>query len=406
MCKKVSINLKQLWIEIFLILLLIFIPIMIKADIINVPLDQSSIQAGIDSAAYYADTVLVDTGIYLENIDFSGKSVVVASYYLINQDPYYIINTIIDGSSPSVPDTASCVKISSGQDSTTILEGFTLTNGLGTMWVDPSIPAYKWRGGGGIFIFQSSPTIRNNIIIENKVDDMIGVDGAQGGGLLTFGGNPIVENNIIMSNEAFYGAGVVIDWSGIVLRNNIIYNNTGGNTYGGAGIWTLGNIDIDPLFEDSLFLLSDPSPCIDLGNPDIIYNDPEDSLNPSFALFPSKGELRNDIGAYGGPYRKELHFSSVNVSEEDLSNIEYNDLIIENSLNNIILINYTVRDRGFMSLKLYNKAGRRVDVLINRYENPGNYEIFYDTKDLTFGDYFLVFWTSDNIFRKKIIILN
>ena len=52
---------------------------------------------------------------------------------------------------------------------------------------------------------------------------MTGVDGAQGGGILTFDGNPLIINNVVLENEARYGAGIVVDYSGAVIKNNLIF---------------------------------------------------------------------------------------------------------------------------------------------------------------------------------------
>ena len=63
-------------------------------------------------------------------------------------------------------------------------------------------------------------------------------------------------------------------------------------------------VGIDPLFHPFWGppYLSPQSPCIDAGNPDPAFNDIEDPANPGFALWPSQGTLRNDIGVTGGPY--------------------------------------------------------------------------------------------------------
>jgi hypothetical protein len=57
-----------------------------------------------------------------------------------------------------------------------------------------------------------------------------------------------------------------------------------------------------PQFADTNFILVSTSPCIDAGNPNVQFDDPEDPENPGQALWPSQGQLRNDMGAYGGPH--------------------------------------------------------------------------------------------------------
>ena len=74
------------------------------AQIIHVPGDYPSIQAGID-ASTEGDTVLVADSSYFENISFKGKAITLASHYLIDLDSSHISNTIIDGSKPEHPDT-------------------------------------------------------------------------------------------------------------------------------------------------------------------------------------------------------------------------------------------------------------------------------------------------------------
>ena len=65
------------------------------AQIIYVPDDQPTIQAGINAASD-GDIVGVADGIYYENIRFMGKAITVASEFLMDGDPSHISNTIID----------------------------------------------------------------------------------------------------------------------------------------------------------------------------------------------------------------------------------------------------------------------------------------------------------------------
>ena len=105
------------------------------ATIINVPGNQPTIQSGINAAAN-GDTILVAPNTYFENINFLGKQIVVASYFILNHDLSFINSTIINGSTPVNPDTASCVVFYSGEDSSAVLQGFTITGGTGTKWID------------------------------------------------------------------------------------------------------------------------------------------------------------------------------------------------------------------------------------------------------------------------------
>ena len=131
--------------------------IILSAQIIHVPGDQPSIQAGIN-ATVNGDTVLVDPGTYYENINFKNKAITVASNFIFTGDTSHITNTIIDGSQPTNPDSASVVYFISGEDTTSILQGFTITGGRGTY-----LPTTR-RGGGGILCYYSGAKILNNHI--------------------------------------------------------------------------------------------------------------------------------------------------------------------------------------------------------------------------------------------------
>jgi hypothetical protein len=128
----------------------------------------ATIQKGINKADS-GDTVLVAPGTYRQNINFRGKPIVVASYLIRNGDTSNVGQTTIDGGQPSHPDTGSAVMFISGEDSTSKIIGFTITNGSGT--VVPSTKDAKdtlCRAGGGILCYNgSSPTISNNIIVSD-----------------------------------------------------------------------------------------------------------------------------------------------------------------------------------------------------------------------------------------------
>ncbi len=196
----------------FSIFTIILLSSALYSTIFNVPYNWPTIQAGINVASD-ADTVLVQPGVYFENINFDGKSITVGSLFLTTQDSAYIASTIIDGN-----DNGSVVTFENGEDDTTLLCGFTITNGDALQ-------------GAGIFVENSSPTIKNLKIISNSSD--------QGGGIYIYTSNSILENLTISGNTSDHsGAGINCVYSNIILTNVIIKDNTDmtpGGTYGSGG---------------------------------------------------------------------------------------------------------------------------------------------------------------------------
>jgi len=207
-----------------------------NATIRNVPGSYSTIQSAINSSVN-GDTVLVEPGTFFENINFRGKKIVVTSRFYLGGNLSFIQSTIINGSTPVNPDSASCVRFHNGEDSTTVLQGFTITGGGGTRWTDEH-GAGIYREGGGILIAFCSPIIKNNIITNNEAINLSGVSGAGGGGLRIGDSNPKILNNIIMNNKGLYGAGIVLNYTGVLIKNNLICFNSQSSTYqAGASIW-------------------------------------------------------------------------------------------------------------------------------------------------------------------------
>jgi hypothetical protein len=222
--------------KILLLILFLFASSFASALIIHVPTNYNTIQLGIN-AANNGDTVLVEPGTYFENLNFRGKKIVLTSRFYIGNNLSYIQSTIINGSTPASPDSATCVRFHNGEDSTTVLQGFTITGGTGTKWTDEH-GAGIYREGGGILIAFCSPIIKNNIITNNEAINTSGVMSCGGGGLRIGDGTPKILNNIIMYNKGLYGAGIVLNYTGVTVKNNLIcYNSQSTSFQAGAGIW-------------------------------------------------------------------------------------------------------------------------------------------------------------------------
>lgn len=592
---------------------------------IHVPADQPTIQDGI-IAAVNGDVVLVAEGIYYENINFMGKAITVASRFYVDQKKEHIRNTIIDGSQPANPDFGSVVSFVSGEDTNSVLCGFTISGGTGMKLTLPGFPEIRigggiacfaagakichniikensvqgsaWGIGGGVSIsppgFPASAIIENNTFTRNEVYGIFNADGggisnyfqgrivnnevfnnyvfceqgiAAGGGLssytardasaghvlisgntvthnsvvsttadtiggiaggmeiwgfnLTVGNNVISHNTVSSAVDHSYGAGVVLDFpdNNVVFQNNVVSHNTFEGTGGckggaiaiwdghamvynnilsqnraslGAGIWIgiedtismphiinntftknkatiagggiysdkseptvmnsilwknaapagsqifvdggainvtysdvqggwmgTGNIKKNPKLFGLLLFLGFRSPCIDAGNPDPMYNDPESIFFPGHAQLPARGTVRNDIGAYGGPgaagwwnflnFAKELQTAPLE-EEPAAAEIDNQEKSIQidqypNPFNSQTTFQFELPSDGFVSLKIYNVLGQEVANLVSQRMSAGSHTYVWNANNVASGIYVYRLEVNGKIYQNKLILM-
>ncbi|HEX2975831.1 MAG TPA: choice-of-anchor Q domain-containing protein, partial [Bacteroidales bacterium] len=222
----------------------------INAQIIHVPGDYPTVQQGIN-AALAGDTVIVAEGIYYEQISFLGKPITVASNYILDANPVHVTNTILDGC--LLPnDSSSVVLYTSGEDTTSILNGFTIRNGKGTLATD-SLLIYA----GGILVRNSGAKIINNHITHNIIDATQPNRNAFGAAISTPWESTeewiVILNNTIDSNKCISGSldalgAAIISCYNTRMMNNIIINNSSisGGSSGHAYANVLGKSLLTP----------------------------------------------------------------------------------------------------------------------------------------------------------------
>lgn len=171
----------------------------IYSQVINVPADYPTIQAAIDTANNL-DTILVAPGTYVENINFNGKNITLASHFLTTQDTSYISQTIIDGN-----ENGAVVKFTSGEESTALLSGLTIINGTSS----------------GIYCWSSAPKLQNLFLTNNS--------GNKAGGIYCRSADPVIMNTTISGNNSTYAAGGIYieDNSSVIIDNSKIVDNNG-----------------------------------------------------------------------------------------------------------------------------------------------------------------------------------
>jgi hypothetical protein len=206
--------------------------------LIRVPSTLPTIQEAIGASAD-GDTVLVTPGRYMENINFLGKEILVASEYILTGERSIIRETVIDGGG-----TYRVVEFSNGEGNGAQLVGLTITNGF----TDRNHAGESPGRGGGILCYRAYPIIRDLWIHNNEAE-------SSGGGISILSNrhpdNPdiLIDNVIIENNKAMYTAAIESGATPVCIQNSIISSNIaeyqGIITYYGGAFQILNSVIAD-----------------------------------------------------------------------------------------------------------------------------------------------------------------
>ena len=178
----------------------------------------TSVQYALDQATTVdGDTLLVLPGTYDEVIDFVGKAVTVQS----SDGP---LTTILRGNPAAIP-PASVVTIVSGEGPGSVLQGFTLRDGNGTLVSGSEM-------GGGLYVADSDPTLLDCIVRNNQA--------VLGGGAAFVRTTPTISDCTFSNNVATQvGGGLFLRASYLTsprMESTSILDNVAGGS--GGGIYT------------------------------------------------------------------------------------------------------------------------------------------------------------------------
>lgn len=174
-------------------------------------LNYASIQEAL-SACAAGDIVRVQPGIYEESITFPNRDITLTS--LDPGDSNIVQSTVIQGDGMH-----SVVTFAQGQSTNCVLTGFTIRGGGGTVF------SGSYLLGGGIYCYQSSPSIIGNLIEENHLSMDLTNLLSGGGAISCWDADPYIARNFIRNNSAYWG-GAVLSVSGRpTIQDNWIYSN-------------------------------------------------------------------------------------------------------------------------------------------------------------------------------------
>ena len=159
-----------------------------------------TIQHAIDQSSVN-DVVRVAPGTYVENIDYTGKDITIASNFYWTGDRADIANTIINGNQ-----NGSVVTMINGESVNAQMIGFTITDGSGTYVDDTgygptSSGSYR---GGGFYVRSAQPMLCDLVITDNAA--------AQGGAMYSLRSEPTISGTIVQGNQSsFVGGGLYFE---------------------------------------------------------------------------------------------------------------------------------------------------------------------------------------------------
>ena len=268
---------------------------------------------------------------------------------------------------------------------------------------------------GGIACINSSVEISNNIIVNNS--------GTYGAFSFKNGSDALLVNNTIANNESTNPSPYLFFiFNAMPTIINCIITDTGTMFFAPfgdpdvtytcitGGFTGEGNIDEDPMFIDpsagngsayngitAVWDLLEGSPCIDAGNPDPVYNDPDGT--------------RNDMGAYGGPNALTPQLGN---DDDPIAVVSHSNInVYPNPFNpeTTIDLSITAADLELpVTVEIFNVKGQLVKTVLDNQTIQNNAKFIWNGTDnngtsTTSGLYFVKLKTASSTSVVKMMLM-
>jgi hypothetical protein len=241
--------------------------------------------------------------------------------------------------------------------------------------------------GGGMYNKNSSPVLTNCVLSGNSTTGL----GSTGGAIYNWTSSPILTNCSIGGNTA-YDASVLYNQVNSLpqLRNCIVWGNANGQSgpitnlsgssttivysdmQGGAA--GAGNIQVDPQFLDTNLMISDTSPCVDVGSNAYVVESIDMTGAPRIADGDGNGSAIVDMGAF------EIQPSVTGAPE--VAGAGATGILLypaqPNPFQNETSIAFRIDTTQHVSMSVYDAAGRRVRSLFEGAPGAGMHSVDWD----------------------------
>jgi parallel beta-helix repeat protein len=369
-----------------------------------------SIQAAVDNASS-GGTIYVHAGEWFEGFRYNGKTLKIIG---------------IDGPENTIMNAGAwgyIAQIDNYEGPGTEFSGFTVTNqygfvndvqvGVGSHAIIQNCifknkPSSTLSPAQNIAVGSSTSgdiLITRNLFYNNDTHDCIKI----------FGGlnNVTIVNNTFDNNKR----AVVSYAAGTIFKNNIVtnsyedgvvgtyaeldYNDVWGNAtdYSGGAAAGANDIAADPRYVSSAeenYGLLVHSPCLDAGDPDSVYNDPDGT--------------RNDMGAYWGantlPKPPLVPLKETGSIPDKFTLFQNNP----NPFNPVTEISFNLPEAAYVKLEIFNMLGQKINTIIDGYIDAGYQSALWNGKTsegstVASGIYFYRLSTDKYVESRKMILL-
>jgi parallel beta-helix repeat protein len=153
------------------------------------------------------------------------------------------------------------------------------------------------------------------------------------------------------------------------------------------------NLYLDPIFQDSInFRLSLGSPCIDAGDPDPFFNDPDST--------------RNDMGCWGGPWGESYPYVFIQTPNPEPLPLDF-DLLppFPNPFNSVLVIPFTLPIEKEVTINIYNILGQKVQAWTLPHVPPGVHRVVWNSGLCASGIYLVRMNTNGQEYKEKVVLL-